>query len=148
MKSSPQALDLQFHHFARVIFERIGNSEECKLNLIVNCRGTLSYENRSKKSRFREPRGSFYLSLLPSLSSSLDSSLRAEERRPAGVSKVFTHSRCRDLPINHCNSACPAPSRAIRVRICISDYTGREGGNGLLLYRRVYARARARRSYA
>lgn len=70
--------------------------------------------------------------------------------RPAGVSKVFTHLRCRDLPINHCNSACPAPSRVIRVRICISDYTGREGGNGLPVYRSIWtcARARARRSYA
>lgn len=48
----------------------------------------------------------------------------------AGVSKVFTHLRCRDLPINHCNSACPAPSRAIRVRICISDYTERAERNG------------------
>lgn len=66
-----------------------------------------------------------------SLPFSLDGLSRAEERRPAGVSKVFTHLRCRDLPINHCNSACPVPSRAIRVRICISDYTGREGGNDL-----------------
>lgn len=48
----------------------------------------------------------------------------------AGVFKVFTHLRCRDLPINHCNSACPAPSRAIRVRICISDYTERAERNG------------------
>jgi len=56
---------------------------------------------------------------------------------PAGVSKVFTHLRCRDLPINHCNSACSAPSRVIRVRICISDYTGREGGNGPRVRRRA-----------
>lgn len=50
----------------------------------------------------------------------------------------------RDLPINHCNSACPAPSPwTIRVRICISDYTGREEGNGPR-----YRYRRAKRSYA
>lgn len=98
------------------------------VRILFFCHNVIFFSKAATNSCFRTniaARGYWFCDLwaLPCRKSVTTSSLLAFPR-------VFTHLRCRDLPINHCNSACPAPSRAIRVRICISDYTGRAGVNG------------------